>query len=96
MINKYWILLDIGSTTRVCCNKYFIDKTKDCHEHEWSEIVTNGGSHQYTKMSLLKLFPMKVNYNTTSPAIIICLKDAASLNGVTGKMDTSKEHAIKP
>ena len=58
------------------------------------EIVTNGVSQRYTKRENLKIFPVKVHYNPTSPANIIYLKDETGLNVVPVKMDTSKEHAI--
>ena len=51
------------------------------------------GDHSDKKMALLKLLPTKVHYNPTPLEGNTYLIYVECLNGVTVKIDTSKEHA---
>ena len=63
--------------------------------HKKYIILLRMGYHSGKKRNNWNYFTIKVHYNLASPLKNIDLKDAASLNGVTVTMYTSKEHAIK-
>ena len=90
LINKDWILLDTCSNASVCCNSDLLEKIKHFYAQEILEIVTNGGSQRYKKISQLIILPMNGHYNPTSLTNIIYLKGVVGLNGVTLTMDNSK------
>jgi len=91
LIQPAWILIDMCSTHSVSNNKKLAKNIVLCTPNKVLTIWTNGGKKIFKMKSELKLFLISLHYNEDSLAMILSLKDVASIKGVSLTNDTAVE-----
>jgi len=93
-IKKTWILLDTCFTNSVSNNREMVGDIQKCDPHDTLTAHTNRRVKVFGKYATLRIMPIRTHFNKDSLAMILALKDIASIPGTKVTMDTSLEQAI--